>query len=55
MKELISVKVYVVFSEYYDITATEKIYNKEQDAIDFCNLMNTKFFGIWHYKEYELE
>lgn len=54
-RELIDVKVYVVFSEYHDITAIEKIYNKEQDAIDFCNLMNTKFFGVWHYEEYELE
>lgn len=48
-------KVYVVTSQYLNIKAVEKVYLNEQSAIDFCRMMNKKWFGLWNYCSKELE
>lgn len=56
MKELIDVKVYVVFFDDIGNWCIEKICREEIDAIIYCDVMNKDLpYRLYHYKEHELE
>lgn len=44
-------KVYVVISEFDGVRIVEKVYQEEQDAINFCYMMNHESIGYYDYTE----
>lgn len=56
MKELIDVKIYVVFFDDMDNWCIEKICKNETDAMAYCKKMNDELpYDLYHYEEHELE
>lgn len=56
MKELIGVKVYIVFFDDMDNWCIEKICKNEADAMAYCKKMNDELpYDFYHYEERELE
>ena len=56
MKELIDVKVYIVFFDDTDNWCIEKICKNENDARAYCKKMNNELpYDLYHYEECELE
>lgn len=41
--------VYIVISEFFGEKNIERVYEKEQKAIDFCDMMNNETLGFYYY------
>lgn len=41
-------EVYVVISEFDEEKIVERVYGKEQDAIDYCKFMNRESLGFYY-------